>query len=170
MTSAGNTDLLLPPRRVLRALNMPTPSYQTLRQRGQLEGFFGQPTAGGYSRFTMTGFLALAAYRALTELKIEIPEMPPAAFLQYADLWLRTRGTGKPVREAVLRWYGRSNDENSKFSRALNEDVLTTQPDPGARVTIRLDLDAIFGEAEHALLNESEPRRPPEEILGLYGD
>ena len=168
MTSAPADADLLPPRRVQRALGIPNSTYSTMRQRGQLQGFFGEPDAHGYSRFTMRGFLALAAWRALSEYRIDPSELlPPSAFLQYADFWLRTRGTGKPVREAVFRWYGRPGREDSKFQRAINEDMLAAQPAPGARITLRLELDAIFGEAEHALLNEATPARSPEEILGL---
>ncbi len=159
---------LLPPRRVQHALAIPNSTYSTMRQRGQLQGFFGEPDAHGPSRFTMRGFLALAAWRALSEYRIEPGELlPPSAFLQYADFWLRTRGTDKPVREAVFRWYGRPGREDSKFQRAINEDMLATQPAPGARITLRLDLDVIFGEAERALLDEPRPGRTAEEILGL---
>src|SRR4051794_29129161 len=92
---------LLPPRRVLRALDIPTPTYSTMKQRGLLAGLLGAPDASGYSRFTLQGALALAAFRAFTELRMEPPRelRSPAAFVQYASLWLRTRGTDKPVRE-----------------------------------------------------------------------
>jgi hypothetical protein len=165
---------LLPPRRVRRALgDMPGPSLATMRHRGQLDGLLGPSDERGHTRFTMQGFLALACYRAFTELRIEPPrELPPSAFLQYASLWLRTRGTARPVREAVFRWYGRPGAEDSRFSRAINEDALPPdqQPVPGARITIRLDLDVICGEAERALLEEPQPGRTPEEILGLPTD
>src|SRR4051794_34613250 len=105
--TAPDTELLLPPRRVVRALRMPPPTLGTMRNRGQLAALLGPPKANGYMQFTMAGYLALACYRAFTDLRIEPPkELPPSAFLQFTSLWLRTRGTARPVHEMVCRWYG----------------------------------------------------------------
>jgi hypothetical protein len=141
-----------------------------MKYRGLLTELLGPSDANGYTRFTMAGFLALACYRSFHELKLDPPhELPPSAFLQFVNLWQRTRGTERPVRECVFRWYGRPGTEDSKFSRAINEDALPPdqQPEPGARITIRLNLDAICGEAERALLDEPQPFDRPEESLGL---
>src|SRR3712207_5208236 len=104
----AEADLLLPPRRVQRALKLPNATYATLRQRGLLDGLLGPSDERGHSRFTLQGALALACYRAFSEWRIEPPrQLPPSAFVQFAGLWLRTRGSDRPVREAAFRWYGR---------------------------------------------------------------
>jgi hypothetical protein len=76
------------------------------------------------------------------------------------------------VCEAVFRWYGRPGAEDSRSSRAINKDVLPPdqQPEPGARITTRLNLNALCGEAERALLDEPQPLSRPEEALGLDGE
>lgn len=169
MTQPDDGADLLPPRRVMAALAMPLASYQTLQRRGQLDagGFFG---ADGHRLFTRRGFLALALYRAMTERKIEIVELSPESCVRWADYWLRTRNTTKPIRELWVRYYGRPGDMDSKVSLVPNTDVLTSSaPAPGARVTIVFDLDQIFDRAERALRDVSASPGDPVEVFDLPG-
>jgi len=158
---------LLPPRLALPAAGMSMPSYQTLHRRGQLPpGFFGA-IENGKRLLSHRGMLALTAHRVVTGYRLEIGELPPAAFLVWADWWLRSRGTAKPVRELWLRFYGRPGDPDSKVSLLPNADVLDKEPAPGALLTIRFDLDEIFGRAERALADLASERETWE---GLAGD
>ncbi len=69
----------------------------------------------------------------------------------------------------TLREIMQRQDAARAEMRAINEDALRPdqRPAAGARITLRLDLDVIFGEAERALLDEPRPGRTEEEILGL---
>jgi hypothetical protein len=128
------------------------PSYQSLYRRGQLgDAFFGPSTPHGTRQFTRRGVLALAAYRALTERGVEVAELSPDTFVRWVGLWKRTRGTAKPVRQLIIRYYGRPGSPGSKVSILPNDDVLPEPPAPGARLTISLDIDAIFADAEQAI-------------------
>ncbi len=158
---------LLPPRLALPAAGMSQPSYQTLHRRGLLpREFFGHIAEDGRRMLAHRGMLALAAYRVLTERGIEIKELPPAAFLPWADWWLRSRGSDKPVHELWLRYYGRTADRDTTFSLRPNADALGKEPEPGALLTIRFDLDEIFGRAERALADLASEDRETWEGLG----
>ena len=171
MTPPDAADLLpprIPPGLGTRAAGMSVPSYQTLNRRGMLSGEFFSIIENGRRLLSRQGFLALAAYRVLTERGIEIKELPPAAFLRWAELWMRTRDTDKPVRELWVRYYGRPGGPDSKVSLLPNEDLLPEPPAPGALLTIRFDLAEIFGGAGRALADLASEER--ETWKGLAGD
>ena len=161
---------LLPPRIPAglgtRATRLPMSSYQTLNRREMLPGEFFSAIENGRRLLSRQGFLALAGYRALTERGIEVGELPPAAFLRWAELWMRTRDTARPVRELWVRYYGRPGDDGSKVSLLPNEDLLSEPPAPGALLTIRLDLGEIFGSAARALAELASEKR---EVWGGIG-
>jgi hypothetical protein len=143
---------LLPPRLALPASGMSVPSYQTLFQRKLLTGeFFGHIGKRGRRMLTHRGMLALSAYRVLTAHRVEIGELPPAAFLRWAELWMRTRDSAKPVHELWVRFYGRPGEPDYRVSILPNADLLSEQPAPGALLSIKLDLAEIFGRTERAL-------------------
>jgi hypothetical protein len=157
---------LLPPRIALPAAGMSVPSYQTLHRRGMLPPEFFGRIADGKRLLSRRGVLALAAYRVLTGYRLEIGELPPAAFLRWAELWMRTRDTDKPVRELWLRFYERPDEPGSKVSILPNSDVLCTEPAPGALLSICFDLAEIFGRAERALADLASEERETWEGLG----
>src|SRR3712207_5037304 len=102
MSPPDAADLLpprIPPGLATRAPRVPMQSFQTLNRRGMLPEEFFSAIESGRRMLSRQGFLALAGYRALTERGIEIKELPPAAFLRWAGLWLRTRDTARTVRE-----------------------------------------------------------------------
>ncbi len=158
---------LLPPRIALPAAGMSVPSYQTLHRRGMLPpDFFGHIGEDGRRLLSHRGMLALSAYRVMTGYRLEIGELPPAAFLRWAGLWMRTRDTAKPVRELWVRYYGRPGDPDSKVSLLPNEDLLSEPPALGALLTIRFDLAEIFTRAERALAELSAEEREVWEGIG----
>ena len=104
----------------------------------------------------------------MTERGLEVRELPPAAFLRWADLWLCMRDAPRPVRELWIRYYGRAADRDSWVSVLPNADVLDEQPEPGALLTIRFDLNEIFSRAEQALADiSSGDRQTWEEMFGV---
>jgi hypothetical protein len=162
MPPQDETDLPLPI--ALAAIGMPIASFRTLEGRGQIsDAFFGSVKRGRGRMLSRRGTLALALYRTMTSKKLEIEELPPEACIRWADLWLRTRSTGKPVRELIVRYYGRSSDPDFMMSLLPNDDVLEEPPTPGALITIRFDLDAIFSRAEQGF-------NPRPSTTKVYGD
>jgi hypothetical protein len=171
MSTPDAIDLL--PSRIASGLGLaasgtPVPSYQTLHRRGMLPGDFYSHIEKGRRLLSRQGFLALAGYRAVVGNGVEIGELPPAAFLRWAELWMRTRGSAKPVRELWVRYYGRPGDPDSKVSLLPNEDLLSEPPAPGALLTIVFNLDEIFSRAERALADLASKERETWE--GLAGD
>ncbi len=158
MSMSPDATDLLPPKIGLAAAATPDPAYRSLLHRDQLPGgFFGRRVGEPRRLLTRRGVLALAAYRVLAAQGINLGELPPDAFLRWADLWLHTRGTDKPVRELVVRFYGRPGEPDSKVSLLPNEDLLNKPPATGALLTIRLDLDAVFTRTERALAAAEAP-------------
>ena len=139
----------------LAAAGMSVPSYSTLYRRGQLPPEFFSHVERSRRLLSREGFLALAAYRAVVERRVEIGELPPAAFLRWASLWLR----GVPVRELWVRYYGRAGDPDSRVSVLPNDDLLPEPAAAGALLSIRLDLEAIFGSAVRAYSSLAADRR-----------
>jgi hypothetical protein len=139
----------------LPAAGMSMPTYGTLHRRGQLPAEFYSHIENGRRLLSRQGFLALAAFRVVAGNGVEIGELRPAAFLRWASLWLR----GVPVRELWVRYYGRPGDPDSRVSILPNEDLLSEPPEPGALLTIRLDLDGTFRRAVLAYAGLSKAQR-----------
>ncbi|MFT8247287.1 hypothetical protein [Roseomonas sp. BN140053] len=130
---------------VVRALHMKQSTIGTWAERGMFDAFDHTGGVRGRMRMlTLRDALACALLWQKHMGGVDAPEFDAPAAHRFADMWLRTRDSSKPVREVVLRYYGVPDRADSKVSILINEDLLPNAPEPGARLTMHFDLDAIF--------------------------
>lgn len=131
---------------VAEALGLAQSTIGTWAARGYFDHYdYGRGGRGKPMLMSLRDALATALLVYKVRCGIETVEMDALAAHRFAGLWMSSRGSAKAVNQLVLRFYGVPGSPDSKVSIAPNDEALSgPPPSPGARLTIRFDLDAIF--------------------------